>query len=192
MWTFSGGLRANRESSSNVTPGSALEPALSLRISPVRDGAGQEPGFHPKGRPLCFARVFPGHRPLILPGVSNPCAGGARREQRTESGRGLGLGAGAGRSSAAPPARPGHRGPERAVPQEPRRSRRCARCPPPLRPARPRTHTRDLGEALPTQLGIVNPLPSQTGRAPRLSTPPFLPVPLPRTQENLAAVLARG
>lgn len=171
-----------------MTPGSALEPSLSLRISPARDGAGQEPGFHPKGRPLCFARVFPGHGPLILLGVSNPCAGGARRQQRTESGSGVG----AGRSRAAPPARPGHPGPERAVPQEPRGSRRCARCPPPLRPACPRTHTRDLGEALPTQLGIVNPLPSQTGQAPRLSTPPFLPVRLPRMQEDLAAGLARG
>lgn len=104
---FSGGLRANRESSSNVTPGSALEPALPPRISLVRDGAGRELGFHPKGHSLCFARVFPRHRPLILPGVSNPSAGGGRKQQRTESS----LAAGAGRSSAAPPAHLGLRSP---------------------------------------------------------------------------------
>lgn len=44
---FSGNLRAIRESSSNVTPGLALEPGPPSRISPVWDHAGQRLGFHP-------------------------------------------------------------------------------------------------------------------------------------------------
>lgn len=162
---FSGGLRANRESSSNVTPGSALEPALPPRISLVRDGAGRELGFHPKGHSLCFARVFPRHWPLILPGSQThlQVEGGNSRRQRAAWLLGLGA-----------PARPLPHAP--AFGARARCAARVARVwllcavPSASPPACPGTHTRGAGEALPTQFGIFKPLPSQTRQAPRLYT----------------------
>lgn len=165
------------------------ESSLSLRISPVRDGAGQEPGFHPKGRPFCFARVFPGHGPLILPGGLQPmCRWSAATAEDGERIPGWGWALPRGPSRTPRPSGPR----ARCAPGAARVPALCAvpSASPPRLPPNPRA--RDLGEALATQLGIVNPLPSRSGPAPRLSTPPFLPVRLPRRQEDLAAGLARG